>query len=31
MPPLQKNETTYEELRKQNREEYAQKRTGNFK
>ncbi|XP_044752482.1 OCIA domain-containing protein 1 [Coccinella septempunctata] len=31
MPPLQKQVTTYEELRKQNREEYVQKRTGNYK
>lgn len=30
MPPAQKHITTYEELRKQNREEYQQKRIGNY-
>lgn len=31
MPPMQKYTTSYEELRKKNREEYQQKRMGNFK
>lgn len=31
MPPVQKETTTYEELRRKNREEYQQKRTGNFR
>jgi len=31
MPPVQKHVTTYEELRKKNREEYQQKRTGVFR
>lgn len=31
MPPVQKYTTTYEELRKKNREEYQQKRMGNYK
>nr|CAI5836125.1 unnamed protein product [Callosobruchus analis] len=31
MPPEQKSITSYEELRKKNREEYAQKRLGNYK
>ncbi|XP_065160677.1 OCIA domain-containing protein 1 [Atheta coriaria] len=31
MPPLQKQATTYEELRRKNREEFAQKRTGGYK
>ncbi|CAH1962009.1 unnamed protein product [Acanthoscelides obtectus] len=31
MPPAQKNFTSYEELRRKNREEYAQKRLGNYK
>lgn len=28
MPPIQQHTTTYEELRKKNREEYQQRRTG---
>lgn len=31
MPPIQKHNTTYEELRKKNREEYQQKRIGNYR
>ncbi|XP_057668533.1 OCIA domain-containing protein 1-like [Diorhabda carinulata] len=31
MPPEQKRTTTYEELRKKNREEYAQQRTSSFR
>ncbi|KAK9882053.1 hypothetical protein WA026_018903 [Henosepilachna vigintioctopunctata] len=31
MPPIQKHVTTYEELRKQNREDYQQKRIGNVR
>ncbi|KAJ8934251.1 hypothetical protein NQ318_008694 [Aromia moschata] len=31
MPPVQKHVTTYEELRKQNRDEYQQKRIGNYR
>lgn len=31
MPPFHKHSTAYEELRKKNREEYQQKRMGNFK
>lgn len=31
MPPIQKHTTTYEELRKKNREEYQQKRVGNYR
>ncbi|KAL3285186.1 hypothetical protein HHI36_019305 [Cryptolaemus montrouzieri] len=31
MPPVQKHVTTYEELRKLNREDYQQKRVGNYK
>lgn len=31
MPPVQKYTTTYEELRKKNREEYQQKRMGNYR
>lgn len=31
MPPVQKYTTTYDELRKKNREEYQQKRMGNLK
>lgn len=31
MPPVQKNATSYEELRKQNREDYQQKRIGNYR
>ncbi|XP_018567692.1 OCIA domain-containing protein 1 [Anoplophora glabripennis] len=31
MPPIQKHTTTYEELRKKNREEYQQKRIGNYR
>ncbi|KAJ8919943.1 hypothetical protein NQ315_006472 [Exocentrus adspersus] len=31
MPPVQKHTTTYEELRKQNREEYQQRRIGNYR
>lgn len=31
MPPQQKHFTTYDELRKMNRDEYQQKRVGNYK
>ncbi|KAF2892778.1 hypothetical protein ILUMI_13395 [Ignelater luminosus] len=31
MPPVQKHVSTYEELRKKNREEYQQKRTGSYR
>lgn len=31
MPPVQKNVTTYDELRKKNREEYQQKRTLSYR
>ncbi|KAG5893299.1 hypothetical protein JTB14_023509 [Gonioctena quinquepunctata] len=31
MPPIQKHTTTYDELRKQNREEYQNKRVGNYR
>lgn len=31
MPPVQEHSTTYEELRKKNREEYQRKRTGTYK
>lgn len=31
MPPVQKHATTYEELRKRNREEYQQRRTGSYR
>ncbi|RZC33375.1 OCIA domain-containing protein 1 [Asbolus verrucosus] len=31
MPPVQKHVTTYDELRKQNREEYQQRRTGTYR
>ncbi|KAK4873348.1 hypothetical protein RN001_015377 [Aquatica leii] len=31
MPPVQKSTTTYEELRKQNRDEFQQKRVGNYR
>lgn len=31
MPPEQKNTTTYEELRRKNREEYQHKRVGNYR
>ena len=30
MPPVQKNVTTYDELRKKNREEYQQRRTMSY-
>lgn len=31
MPPIQKHSTSYDELRKKNRDEYHQKRLGNYK
>lgn len=31
MPPVQKHTTTYDELRKKNREEYQSKRMGNYR
>lgn len=31
MPPVQEHKTTYEELRKKNREEYQKKRTGVYR
>lgn len=31
MPPIQKNTTSYDELRKKNREDYTQRRLGNYR